>query len=311
MPGERPPKVDYLKLIRLVNKRRHLKASESYLDVEFDWPDEQSNWKGSVPIEYRRTGVSARTEAEEWSVVVAAYEAMRPSERDAWVAAQEEFWRSKPNARITKAFFDVLVAEPVWRCGKHELPANRNPARRLQDIKEFGYTLSTNTSAPCKVCDENTTQYLLLRLPRGGMSGYETWSKSLRARIVNVLGNYDSYEDSRTNRHLLPDHKFPEARWDQGTREVNPSDMPEADIKRKYQLLSNQRNQQKREACRTCVQTGRRQFPFGIRFYYEGVEFWPVSTPVSGREAEKGCVGCGWYDLGAWRAALNAELSKQ
>ncbi len=86
--------------------------------------------------------------------------------------------------------------------------------------------------------------------------------------------------------------------------------MPEAEIRQKFQLLDNQRNQQKREVCRRCFQTDKRGVLFGIRYFYAGDKNWPVDVPKVGQSAERGCVGCGWYDMAVWRGSLNALLSK-
>ena len=84
--------------------------------------------------------------------------------------------------------------------------------------------------------------------------------------------------------------------------------MTEKDIKEKFQLLSNQRNQQKREVCRNCYQTGQRGYLFGIPFYYQGTSNWNPKIPRSGKEAQKGCIGCGWYDIQKWRTELLKKL---
>ena len=149
---------------------------------------------------------------------------------------------------------------------------------------------------------------ILVRLPRGGQTGYEVWTPKLRARILKVLRNYDAFEGKQITRHLLPDHKFPEIRWDSETREENPDYMTDVVIRKKFQLLSNQRNQEKREVCRRCYQDGARGTPFGINFFYEGGPTGPNGIPCRGRAAEQGCIGCGWYDLQAWRDALNKSF---
>ena len=92
--------------------------------------------------------------------------------------------------------------------------------------------------------------------------------------------------------HCLPDHKFSEIRWDENTKSENPDNMTDKEIQQKFQLLTNQRNQQKREICRKCYQTGKRGVIFGIPFYYKGNENWDESIPKTGKDAEKGCVGC-------------------
>jgi hypothetical protein len=80
-------------------------------------------------------------------------------------------------------------------------------------------------------------------------------------------------------------------------------------IRKKFQLLDNQRNLQKREACRRCYQTNKRGTVFGIKYYYQGNENWPRGVPKRGKEAERGCIGCPWYDLQKWRKSLNQKVS--
>jgi hypothetical protein len=69
------------------------------------------------------------------------------------------------------------------------------------------------------------------------------------------------------NSNLLPDHKFPEIRWGNDTKRDSPEHLNDKEIKEQFQLLSNQRNLQKREVCRQCYQTGDRGYPFGIKYY--------------------------------------------
>ncbi len=46
----------------------------------------------------------------------------------------------------------------------------------------------------------------------------------------------------------------------------------------------------------------------GVKYFYEGDEDWPAGCPDTGKEAEEGCIGCGWYDVEAWRQSLNSRL---
>lgn len=283
----------------------HTKASESYIDVEFTYDNSKRDvW---VPIEYRRTGVSIKDRPHLIAYLNSLYPLMDPDKQTTWDQDQENFWSQK-NARVTKTFFDALK-DGNWKCVNHELPANRNFARRIQDLKEFGYTIATDTNRYCPVCKKNTTHLVLLRIPRIELAGngYETWSPKLRKRIIEVLGGKDVYEDAY-NRNVLPDHKFSEIRWDDDTKAENPDDMSDDEIRSKYQLLTNQRNQQKREVCRTCFQTNKRGKIFGIEYYYTGSEQWNPDIPVKGKEAEKGCEGCPWYDIEKWRSKLQQVL---
>lgn len=283
----------------------HTKASEQYVDVCFKY--ENSTWKGWVPIEYRRTGVHIRDRKHLVQYLNLVYNQMNPLYREKWEKNQDEFWSNK-NAKTTKQFFDVL-SKGGWKCVNHELPQNRNFARRIQDLKEFGYTIATDTKRYCPSCKKNTTHLIMLPIPRVELAGngYETWSLALRRRILKVLENYDVYECT-TSRNLLPDHKFSEIRWDDKTKAENPDDMTDAQIREKFQLLTNQRNQQKREVCRNCYQTGKRGTIYGIDYYYEGGPLWESSIPKKGKAAEAGCVGCPWYDIERWRKELKRKL---
>lgn len=44
---------------------------------------------------------------------------------------------------------------------------------------------------------------------------------------------------------------------------------------------------------------------FGIKYFYAGDENWNKHIPKIGKEAEKGCIGCAWYDIATWRKSLN------
>lgn len=295
--------------IKIHCERHHSKASERYLDVTFNY-DRENTWEGAIPIEYRRTGtdLSDRSEIDEY--LLQAYDHCNPQSWRGWIAEQEKFWSGKPNASVTKDFFNALTTF-TWSCIECKLPKNPNWARRIQDLKEFGYTISTNTNKQCVVCQSRKTHLILVPLPRGGLSGYEVWSPIVRNRIISVLNSYDVYEAKSGKKDgLLPDHKFPEIRWSLETRRSSLNDLTDEQIKKDFQLMSNQRNQQKREVCRNCYQTDIRGYPFGIKFYYMGNEIWSQDVPKIGKDAEIGCIGCGWYDMKQWRIAINQKLAE-
>ena len=290
--------------------KKHSKASEEYIHVCFTYG--KRIWDGWVPIEYRRTGVSIKTEDELFEYLNSVYEQMAPEKFGAWVKKQQQFWaEEKSNAGTTKAFFDSLI-KGGWQCVECTLPKNPNWARRIQDLKEFGYTLATDTKRYCPTCGANKTHLMLLPIERGGVqgNGYETWSPALRKRIIRVLGGVDVYE-AVNNPHCLPDHKFSEIRWDDSTKAENPDDMSDDEIRKKFQLLTNQRNQQKREVCRNCYQTGKRGTIYGIPYFYAGGPNWDESIPAKGKEAEAGCIGCPWYDIEEWRKHLLSKITKE
>ncbi len=284
----------------------HLKASEEYVHVVFTY-DDNAKWDGWIPVEYRRTGLSIKSDSELRKYVEEIYLQMNPKNLPDWLAEQNDFWAEKPNATITKSFFDAL-SSGRWKCVECELPKNPNWARRIQDLKEYGYTIATDTHKYCNHCNAFKTHLLLLPIKRQGKgNGYEVWSPKLRKKIIEVLGGIDVYEN-KINPHVLPDHKFSEIRWDEQTLGKNPDDMSDQQIKEKFQLLTNQRNQEKREVCRTCFQTGKRGKIFGIPFYYKGTGDWDKNIPQKGRAAEEGCIGCPWYDIERWRKELLKKI---
>lgn len=298
--------------IEILGRRNHSKASERYVDVIFHYDQLSADW--SIPIEYRRTGTdfSASSDLEVTSYLNTVYEKCNPKNWDEFNKAQAVFWASKPRAETTFSFFKILAESFSWKSVKHDLPANPNHARRIQDLKEFGFTLATDTNMTHEPSGDKCTHILLIPLPRGGITGYETWSPALRNRIIRVLRSIDAYEGSKGNVNgLLPDHKFPEIRWDKDVRRPDLTQLTDDEIKSDFQLMTNQRNQQKREVCRKCFQTGERGNIFGVKYYSAGTSTWSPAIPRQGKQAEAGCLGCGWYDIASWRESLNGEISDE
>ena len=294
--------------IEIIEEKKHSKASEVYLSVNFKYG--KNIWRGWVPIEYRRTGTFLKEQKDIVKYLNKVYEEMNPNNYSNWINEQKIFWEAKNNAKVTKPFFDVLC-DAKWKCVNCQLPTNPNWARRIQDLKEYGYTIATDTNRYCENCKSNKTHLIMLPIKRLHIdgNGYEVWSKELRKRIIKLLNEIDVYENVKSQ-HCLPDHKFSEIRWDKDTKAENPDTMTDDEIRKKFQLLTNQRNQQKREVCRNCYQTGKRGTIFGIPFYYAGDENWDENIKKTGKEAEKGCYGCPWYDIEMWRKKLIELISK-
>lgn len=108
--------------------RSHAKASERYIDVIFNFKD-GIILETSVPIEYRRTGTDIPDEdIDEYLENVRLEIAF--SNWSSWRKEQASFWDEKPNAGITKSFFDILAEKFQWVCATCTLPKNPNFARR-------------------------------------------------------------------------------------------------------------------------------------------------------------------------------------
>jgi hypothetical protein len=110
--------------------------------------------------------------------------------------------------KTTKEFFDKLL-NLKWNSVEQDFPANPNWARRIQDIKEFGYTLATHTNMRINSTNSNGTHILLLPIPKGGGTGYEIMSTSFKNKAIKALNSINAFELSSANKHgLMPDHKF-------------------------------------------------------------------------------------------------------
>ncbi len=285
----------------------HAKASEAFVEVEITEASGLLVWNGAVPYQYRRTGLHLITEQEIAFYLCGIREHLDLDSVQRWASRERRYWSDNfSQAPVTTPIFHRLLSMD-WVYG-HQFPpnpdgnANQNLQRRIQDIKDKGYTVASKREG--KIWKRK-----LLPLPRQMAYTYETISSKLRARILSALNAVDVYELSSPNRMgLIPDHKFPEIRWDADTPRNNPNDMPDDEIRAKFQLINNQRNEQKREICRRCFQTGQRGKLFGIDFFYAGGDRWDDNIPQTGAAAEPGCVGCGWYDISAWREALNNRV---
>lgn len=137
-------------------------------------------------------------------------------------------------------------------------------------------------------------------------------SVELQKKILNHYAYTDSIEQRKRQAHeLVIDHRHPMERWGE-SEEHNNIDMTDDEIQHKYQLLkkdvSGNHNLLKSRACERCIATGKRGYPMGIKYYYAGDENWPDDCPTNGKDSERGCIGCGWYDFETWRKSLNEQI---
>lgn len=283
------------------------KASEYYVAVTFK-QDDGFEWRTVVPYIYRRSGLCLDNDEDvvEYLKSIKKYftkEAMaswKQTELKRWDDAAEK--REDKDSLVTIEFFKQLLSFKT----EVEMPKNPNPQRRLQTIKDQGYTVAIYPVGNKK------WGKVLLPIPLNAEMGYEVFTPQFKARVIRLLKGVNSYESKKTAvKSLIPDHKFSEVRWDEDTKGENPDDMSDADIIKKFQLLDNQRNQEKREVCRICAQTGKRGTLYGIEYYPVGGPEWDSSIPTTGKDAEKGCVGCPWYDIQAWKKAVIEKLQSK
>jgi hypothetical protein len=136
--------------------------------------------------------------------------------------------------------------------------------------------------------------------------------KDLAKRILEFYKFKDVIENRQRESHeLIIDRRFPMERWGQSEAKHNIN-MTEIEIEEKFQLLkkdmAGNNNLLKSRSCEICIKTGKRGTPMGIRFWYSGGENWEEGIPPKGKDAEQGCIGCGWYNFEEWRNSLNKKL---
>jgi len=278
------------------------KASEKYVRTTFV-QDDGFKWDTVVPYADRRAGLNIKTEKELAEYLVSIKPYFRKKAMENW--KKKELKRGLIGGSVTPLFFNVLLS---FKEEFERFPVNPNSARRIQDIKDAGYTLAS-VPRPNGLKGYNR---ILLPLPLHSEMGYETFTPQFKARVIRLLKERNAFEARVTaKKALIPDHKFSEVRWDDETKAENSMEMSDEQIIQKFQLLDNQRNQQKREICRRCFQEGIRGTIYGIKYFYEGTENWDSRIPKVGKAAEKGCIGCPWYDIEAWRKVLNELLNKE
>lgn len=194
----------------MLERWTHSKASETFQKVRFHYPGHPA-FEWSIPIVYPRLGLELTSEEEIAAHVAAIYAQAHPDNHADWRDEQRTFWQSS-RSDVTKPIFEALVKDLAW-LAYEDMPDSSNPARRVQALKELGYMVATRKRPG------RPYEFMILPVPRGAETGYEWWSGALRKRIVRALGSYDAYEAKKVNPdHLLPDHRFPEVRWDSDTR---------------------------------------------------------------------------------------------
>lgn len=277
------------------------KASEVYVKTTFV-QDDGFKWDTYVPFVDRRAGLDIQDEEELADYLRTLKPYFTEEAMEKW--KETELKRGLIGGDVTPVFFNVLLS---FKEEFEKFPMNPNSARRIQDIKDAGYTIA---SVPRSKGLKGYNR-ILLPIPLHAEMGYETFTPQFKARVIRLLNERNAFEARPTaKKALIPDHKFSEVRWDDETRAENSMDMSDDEIRNKFQLLDNQRNQQKREICRRCFQEGIRGTIYGINYFYKGSEQWDKSIPTTGKAAEQGCEGCPWYDIERWRTMLNNEINK-
>lgn len=287
------------------------KTSDVFMEVEFVYGEKI--WKGLLPKHLQKQGLDL-AEEDFHALLEERYEKLNPENKEAWIEKSDSHWNSEKREsnqtyRVLRALYsgewECRVCGPVPR-------VNPQPAARLGALKKMGYVIGSQRRR-CLTCRKSTMHDILIMLPNiesrfaHGNELRAPMSENLKERIKRILNNTEvCFNVKRQSVELLIDHKFPSQRWNVPEGR-NPDNLPENEIKQKFQLLSNQTNMWKSRHCDHCVKTGVRGDFLGIRWFYQGGNTWEGKTPHD----EEGCVGCPWYDLALWKGQLVAHLKQQ
>ncbi len=284
------------------------KTNDVFMEVEFAYGDK--TWTGLLPKHLQKQGLDLEEDAfsvlvEEW------YDYLHPENREQWIRESDLRWNAKKSTNQTYKVLNALYSGE-WECRVcGPVPkVNPQPAARLASLKKKGYIIGSKRRR-CLTCNQSTMHDILIMLPSiesrfaHGNELRAPMSDNLKERIKKVLNNTEvCFNVKRQPVELLIDHKFPSQRWNVPENR-NPDNMPEVEIRQKFQLLSNQTNMWKSRYCDHCVKTGIRGNFMGIKWFYKGNDNWDGKTPFD----EEGCVGCPWYDLVEWKEQLNKKIN--
>lgn len=278
------------------------KTSDKYLEVQFIYDDYV--WNGALPIVGQYQGLSL-TEAEVKETTSVFYEHLKRENRQKWVISALDKWEDK-NSETFKVFNALLSCQ--WECRVcGPVPkVNPQPAARIRDIKKNGFYIASKNNR-CEKCQKRTKHDLLVMIsPFVDLTKNEfrkPISKKLRNKIIKALKSTECvFEQVRTSKELVIDHKFPSQRWSKPEMDNNDN-MSDENIKKKFQLLNNQTNLLKSRECDRCVFENIRGQFMGIKWYYSGDEKW-----VKQKDDESGCIGCPWYDVVEWKEQLKKAI---
>lgn len=179
------------------------KASEYYVRTKFI-QDNGFEWTSIVPYKYRRTGLELNTEEAIANYLKSVKKYFTKDWMNNWGKKEKEECENDIKAKkkqnedkLSRGKKATAIVTPyvllsllsLKECNNStELPANRNLQRRLQDLKDRGYTISI-----VQYGMEKTTS-TLLPFPRYNEMGYETFTKQFKARVIRLLKQRNAFE---------------------------------------------------------------------------------------------------------------------
>lgn len=280
------------------------KTSDEFIEVKFTYKNTQ--WIGALPLKLRYQGYEISLDTLKDNVET-YYNELNPINYKLWKIDADKVWQDKTTQ--TYKVFNAL-ATSKWECRVCGPVPQVNPqaASRLRDIKKRGFIIATKRQV-CPQCNNKSTIHdILVMIKLEQLQNKPELRKPISSKLAQQIyktlgGNEAVFEQKRTQRELIIDHKFPSQRWSKPESD-NVNTMNEKEIKKKFQLLSNQTNLLKSRECDRCLFEGKRGKFLGIKWYYYGDENWEGNT----FDNEQGCIGCPWYDILEWKKQLSRIL---
>lgn len=151
------------------------KASEYYVRTRFI-QDDSFKWDTVVPYIDRRAGLNIKEESELAEYLISLKPYFNERAMADW--KRQEIKRGLIKGDVTKNFFNVLLS---FKEEIEYLPQNNNGARRIQYIKDAGYTVASVPHAKGRM-----TSRILLPIPLHTEMGYETFTPQFKARVIKI-----------------------------------------------------------------------------------------------------------------------------
>ncbi len=213
-----------------------------------------------------------------------------------------------------------VLDDQKWHCRNHEYRRIKTGqlagSGGIKGLKNGGSSRAgiviESVQRPCTKCG-TTTRHDRWNGNFTEVSYYTNIPQSLLKRIYSVLHKKDVVDNAtRPLSQITIDHKLPKIRWNKQSekKQTDYDNMTDDEIRDRFQLLKKSNgavshNLLKSRACESCHKTGHRGEPFGIRYFYSGNHRWEGID----KQDPDGCIGCGWYDIVAWRDSLNRKLN--
>jgi len=178
-------------------------------------------------------------------------------------------------------------------------------AKVAQNLRDIGYVMEREKrnfgkTLYCNECNRFTLHYRLVSPNKENANVSRiSFPSFLKDKLINIYGERDNFTNSYSC-NLEIDHRVPPKRLNEKDLEV-PSEITRTEVFNRFQFLTKENNNIKREVCKRCIETDERGVSLvGIEYYYKGYSKY-----------EGTCEGCFWAFPEIWREHLKHELYRK